>query len=85
MHLFLMIYDYICRLLKDDTHVQWIDNFSKTYRSVNPNMWKGAYSNCLWTGYANKVYIGEKSVDLSVKYDDEKKIIPVMPGSLCDN
>ena len=48
-------------------------------------MMKGAYSNCLWTGFANKVYIGSAKVDMSVQYDDEKKIVPVMPASLWEN
>jgi len=46
------------RQLMSQPHVIWIDNFSKSYAVAMQSIDKGAYSSCLWTGKAMKLYNG---------------------------
>ena len=46
------------RALMAQPHVLWIDNFSKSYAVAMQSIDSGAYSSCLWTGQAMKIYNG---------------------------
>jgi len=46
------------RELMSRPHVIWIDNFSKSYAVAMQSIDSGAYSSCLWTGKAMKIYNG---------------------------
>lgn len=68
------------RVIKDQPHIQWIDNFSKIYFSKVPNVQQGTFKDALWTGIANKKYTGPNDIDLAVVRDDNNNVIHGMPS-----
>ena len=65
--------------------MQWIDNFSKTYRSTMPSMERGTYSSCLWTGIANRKYTGRLDISMEYKFTQGGQLITAMPPDLWQN
>ena len=67
---------YYMREIRNQTHIIWVDNFSKFLSRSVPNMAAGVYSSCLWTGVA--AFKCSSDFDMSIKHDDEGVVIAAM-------
>ena len=70
------------RLMGLDPHTVWLDNFSKIYGCRFPNIDKGAWTNCLWTGIALHKYLGATRVTMDIIRDANGNDVPAMPDNV---
>jgi hypothetical protein len=65
-----------------EPHTIWIDNFSKIWPRTMPNLDKGAWADCLWTGVAIHAYSGSFPLTMNILRDAHGEGIPAMPNNL---